>query len=59
MSEVEHPGVFVEEMDGQGKPIDGVPTDALTSRDRRRWIIPLALGAIVLAGLGPWFARSL
>lgn len=56
MSEVEHPGIFVEEVDGKGKPIEGVPTDALTPRDRRRWLIGLAVGAIVLTGLGFWFA---
>ena len=57
MAEVEHPGVFVEEADGKGGPIEGVPTYALTPRDRRRWLIGLAVGAIVLTGLGFWFAR--
>lgn len=57
MAEHEHPGIFVEESEGKGGPIDGVPTNALTARDRRRWVIGLAIGAIVLTGLGFWFAR--
>ena len=55
MPETEHPGVYVEETDGKPKPIEGVPTDALTPADRRRWLIGLVIGAIVLAGLGFWF----
>ena len=58
MTEFEHPGVFVEEPGGKPKPIEGVPTDALTARDRRRWIIGLVIGAIVLVGLGFWFWNS-
>ena len=46
--EYEHPGVYVEETEG-GRPIDGVPTDALTPRDRRRWILAVAIGAIIVA----------
>ena len=50
MSEVEHPGVYVEET-GSGKPIEGVPTDALTPAARRRWLIGLAMGGFAMAGL--------
>lgn len=56
MSEYDHPGVYVDEA-AAGAPIGGVPTDALTARDRRRWVIGLAIGAIVLTGLGFWFTR--
>lgn len=55
MPETEHPGVYVDEVAGQAGPIEGVPTDALASRDRRRWVIGLVIGAIVVAGLGFWF----
>ena len=56
MPETEHPGVYVEEVGGSPNPIDGVPTDALTPAARRRWLIGLVIGAIVLTGLGFWFA---
>jgi len=56
MPETEHPGVYVEEAGGSPKPIEGVPTGALTPADRRRWLIGLVVGAIVLVGLGFWFA---
>ena len=56
MPEYEHPGVYVEETGCQPEPIEGVPTDALTPRDRRRWLIGLVIGAIVLAVAGYWFA---
>lgn len=49
--EYEHPGVYVEERP-PGAAVEGVPTDALTARDRRRWAIGLTIGAIVLTGLG-------
>lgn len=56
--ETEHPGVYVEETDGKPKPIEGVPTDALTPRDRRRWIVGLVIGGFVLAGLAVLFATT-
>lgn len=59
MPEYEHPGVYVEEADGKPGPIEGVPTDALTPRDRRRWLIGLVIGAIVLAVVGYWFAAGI
>jgi len=57
MAEIEHPGVYVEET-GSGKPIEGVPTDALTSADRRRWLVGLAIGGFVMAGLAILLAAT-
>lgn len=48
--EYEHPGVYVDETGG-GRPIEGVPTDALTWSDRAIWRVAI-IGGIILAGLG-------
>lgn len=55
MPEFEHPGVYVEEVGGKPKPIEGVPTsagDALTWADGPHFFHGIAIGGAVLAGLG-------
>jgi hypothetical protein len=59
--EYEFPGVYVEEVEGKSKPIDGVPTDdgeALTWADGPSFVRVIALGAAVLAGLAIWLAMT-
>lgn len=59
MAEFEFPGVFLEEVEGKPKPIDGVPTGTgapLGKADRARWLYAIAIGGVALAGLAFWSA---
>ncbi len=53
--ETEHPGVYVEEVGGNPKSIDGVPTsdgDLFESMSGARFRYGVAIGGAALAGLG-------
>lgn len=61
MPKVEHPGIYVEEVGGQPKPIDGVPTgggDLFDAMSGARFRYGVAIGGAVLAGLAILLAST-